>query len=136
MNPYINLITLGVQDLRKATDFYEKGLNFPRYELSEDSISFFNLKGTWLSLYPWDLLAQDVGIANKRQGFRGITLAHVVENEKKVQDVLCEAEQAGGRIIKPAKKADWGGFSGYFEDLDGYLWEVAYNPFFWPGPKN
>ncbi len=135
MKPFVNLITLGVKDLKKSTDFYEKGLQFPRFEMGAgDGISFFKLEGSWLSLYPWELLAKDATVSERGQGFRGVTLAHVVETEEQVLQTLKEAEHAGGTIVKPAEKADWGGFSGYFSDLDNHLWEVAYNPFFWPGP--
>lgn len=135
MKPRINIITLGTNDLGKATIFYEKGLKFPKMDF-EGNISFFILSGTWLSLYQWDLLAQDAQISASTSGFRGVTLAHNVETENQVIAILKQAEIAGANIIKQAQKTDWGGFSGYFTDLDGHVWEVAYNPFFWPGPKD
>lgn len=129
------MITLGVKDLEKATHFYEKGLGLPKMPF-EGNISFFNLNGSWLGLYPWDLLAEDLKVSLHGLGFRGVTLAHNVESEEAVVAVLAEAEAAGARIIKPAQKTDWGGFSGYFADLDDHPWEIAHNPFFWPGPKD
>src|SRR3972149_11049578 len=135
MKPRINIVTLGTKDLKSATKFYEQGLELPKMNFSGD-ISFFELNGSWLSLYPWKLLAQDARVESTGSGFRGFTLAHNVENENPVIDLLEKAKKAGGKIIKPAQKTEWGGFSGYFSDLDGHLWEVAYNPFFWPGPKD
>ena len=135
MKERINIITLGTKDLIKATKFYEEGLEFPKMKC-EGNISFFMLNGSWLSLYPWDLLAQDAQIDHVSSGFRGFTLAHNVQSEGQVKDVLQQAENAGANIVKQAQKAEWGGFSGYFTDLDGHLWEIAYNPFFWPGPKD
>ena len=135
MNPRINIITLGTKNIENATKFYEQGLELPRMEFNGD-VSFFALNGTWLSLYPWDLLAQDVSVEDSGFGFRGFTLAHNVEGESQVIELLKKAEIVGAKIIKPAQKAEWGGFSGYFADLDGHLWEIAFNPFFWPGPKD
>ncbi|MBL3284896.1 VOC family protein [Rickettsiales endosymbiont of Paramecium tredecaurelia] len=135
MQPRISMITLGTRDLARATQFYEKGLNFPRMDFPGD-VSFFTLSGCWLSLYPWELLAQDAQMNGGASGFRGITLAHNVANENEVITVLAQAEEAGGRVVKRAQKADWGGFSGYFIDLDEHLWEVAYNPYFHVGAKD
>lgn len=134
MKPRINIITLGVRDLAKATNFYENGLGLPKSDF-EGNISFFSLNGSCIALYPWELLAKDANIDQLGAGFRGFTLAHNVESEKEVLAVLEKAKSAGAKIVKQATKADWGGFSGYFADLDNHLWEVAYNPFFWPGPK-
>ncbi len=135
MKPRINIITLGVKDLNSAAAFYEGGLGFPRTNFVGD-IVFFSLNGSWLSLYPWDLLAQDALVESSGSGFRGMTLAHNVGSEKQVLELLEKAKNAGAKIIKPAQQTEWGGFSGYFADLDGHLWEIAHNPFFWPGPKD
>jgi catechol 2,3-dioxygenase-like lactoylglutathione lyase family enzyme len=132
MQPRINIITLGTTDLAKATAFYEEGLKFPRMHHPGD-ISFFTLNGTWLALYPHDELTKDVGLLSSSKhesSFRGVTLAHLVESEE-----LELVRAAGRNIIKAAQKAEWGRFSGYFADLDGHVWEVAFNPFFWAGPK-
>lgn len=135
MRPRINMITLGVRDMEKAIQFYEKGLCLPRMAF-EGGAAFFELNGTWLSLYPWDALAEDATLPAKGQGFRGITLAHVVASKKEVKAILDNAVQAGGMLVKPAQDVFWGGHSGYFADPDGHLWEVAWNPHFWPGPKD
>lgn len=130
MESKISIVTLGVADLNTATKFYQQGLGFPLQENSNEAISFFALQGTWLSLFPKAELAKDVGISAKGEGFGGITLSHNVKSEKEVDAILELAKQAGAKIIKSATKADWGGYHGYFADLDGYLWDVAYNPFF------
>ena len=135
MKPRINILTLGVTNLERSIQFYEEGLGLPRMPF-EDNIAFFQLDGTWLALYPWEDLAQDAGVPSAGSGFRGITLAHNVARKHEVDQVLAEAANAGGRIIKPAQDVFWGGYSGYFADPDGHLWEVAWNPHFWPGPSD
>ncbi|MBW8309992.1 MAG: VOC family protein [Candidatus Paracaedibacteraceae bacterium] len=135
MQPRINLITLGTHDLTAATQFYEQGLGFPRMSFEGD-VAFLNLNGTWLALYQWELLAKDATVAEQGSGFRGITLAHNAVNKEDVISILDQAQAAGGAIIKPAQPTDWGGSAGYFANLDGHLWEVAFNPIFWPGPED
>jgi catechol 2,3-dioxygenase-like lactoylglutathione lyase family enzyme len=135
MQPRINIITLGTKNLENVTKFYEQGLGLPKLKFKGD-ISFFSLNGSWLALYPWELLAKDALVESESTGFRGFTLAHNVEKEAEVIELLEKAKNAGAKIVKKAEKTDWGGFSGYFSDLDGHLWEIAYNPLFWPGPKD
>lgn len=135
MKPRINMITLGVKNMDKAIRFYENGLGLPRMPF-EGGAAFFMLNGSWLSLYPWDALAEDAGADAGGSGFRGITLAHVVPSKEEVRDVLKQAVEAGAKLIKPAQDVFWGGYSGYFADPDGHLWEVAWNPHFQPGPKD
>lgn len=127
------MITLGVRDMEVAVRFYEKGLGFPRMPFEGGAV-FFALNGSWLSLYPWDALAEDAAVNADGSGFRGITLAHVVSSREEVRNVLDQAVRAGGKLVKPAKDVFWGGYSGYFADPDGHLWEVAWNPHFRPGP--
>ena len=130
MQARISLITLGVADLERARSFYKK-LGFPVMPESNDNVVFMGLNGLWLSLYPREALAEDVGCSAAGSGFRGITLAHNVRSKEDVSHVLAQAEAAGGRIVKPAQDVFWGGFSGYFADPDDFLWEVAWNPHFW-----
>ncbi len=130
MEPRISLVTLGVADLQAATKFYQDGLGLPLDD-SFAGVSFFRLHGTWLSLYPRSELARDARTSPEGSGFAGFTLAHNVRTREEVDRLLRTAEQAGAKIVKPAEDADWGGYSGYFADLDGYLWEVAWNPHFW-----
>jgi len=129
MEPRISLVTLGVSDLERATRFYEEVLHLPRLQ-SPPTISFFELGKTWLALYPRDLLAADVGIAAEGSGFAGFTLAHNVRSKMEVDRLLEEVAALGGRIVKSPRHAEWGGYSGYFADPDGFLWEVAWNPQF------
>jgi catechol 2,3-dioxygenase-like lactoylglutathione lyase family enzyme len=127
MEPRISLITLGVSDLARSTAFYRDGLGLPTRGDFE-GVTFFNLKGTWLSLYPRTDLAADAKVSAEGDGFTGFTLAHNVKSKEEVDAVLKQAENAGATIMKQAQDAVWGGYSGYFADLDGYLWEVAWNP--------
>lgn len=129
MEPRISLITLGVRDLAEATRFYQEGLGLPLDEETK-GISFFPLQGTWLALYPRDMLAADAAIDPAGGGFPGITLAHNVRSKEEVRRLMKEAKIAGATIIKEATEAEWGGYLGYFADLDGHLWEIAWNPFF------
>jgi len=129
MQPRLSLVTLGVADLARATRFYEGVLELPRLP-SPPSIAFFELGRTWLSLYPREALAADATVPADGSGFRGFTLAHNVASEAEVDALLRHVAERGGRIVKPAQRADWGGYSGYFADPDGFLWEVAWNPHF------
>lgn len=130
MRNKLTLVTLGVKDLDTATKFYRDGLGWKSSSASQDNIVFFDLGGVGLSLYPKQLLAEDANVSPVGTGFSGITLAHNAKSIEEVDEVLYKAEQAGAKIIKKAQKVFWGGYSGYFSDLDGYLWEVAWNPFF------
>lgn len=135
MNPRISMITLGVRDLEASIRFYEEGLGWPRME-SPPGVAFFTLNGTWLGLYGREALAEDAGVAATECGFPGFSLAHNVTSEAEVDAVVAQAMAAGATLLKPPQKVFWGGYSGYFADPDGYLWEVAHNPFFWIGPED
>ena len=129
MEPRISLVTLGVADLQRATRFYEQVLRLPRLDTPPE-VAFFEMGKTWLALYPRELLAADAGVPAEGYGFPRFTLAHNVRSEAEVDRLLAEVAAAGGRIVKPAQRADWGGYTGYFADPDGFLWEVAWNPNF------
>ncbi|MCE8028544.1 VOC family protein [Billgrantia desiderata] len=135
MKPRISMITLGVSDLAASIRFYEEGLGLPRME-SPPEVAFFTLNGTWLGLYGREALAEDAGVSSEGSGFSGIALAHNLASEEEVDELLEQAVAAGARLVKPGQKVFWGGYSGYFADPDGYLWEVAHNPFAWVGPKD
>ena len=135
MKPWISMITLGVTDLERSIRFYEQGLGLPRME-SPPEVAFFTLNGSWLGLYSRESLAQDAGVSPEGSGFSGIAIAHNVDSESAVDEVLEQAVSAGAKLVKPGQKVFWGGYSGYFSDPDGYLWEVAHNPLFWVGPKD
>lgn len=128
----INLICLGVQDMEKSLTFY-KGLGFQTFEQKTNPpIVFFNTQGTKLELFPLEKLAQDINEENPptitNKGFSGITLAINLESEAAVDDLMALAASLGATIAKAPEKVFWGGYSGYFQDLDGYYWEVAYGP--------
>jgi len=129
MRQKFNLITLGVNDFQKSLDFYEKGLGWKKSSASMEELALFPLGGIVLGLYPRKLLAEDATINEKGTGFSGISISYNAKSEKEVDDVLKEVEKLGATIIKTAQKVFWGGYSGYFKDLDGHLFEVAYNPF-------
>ncbi len=135
MKPRISMITLGVENLAAAIEFYEHGLGFPRME-SPPEVAFFTLNGTWLGLYGREALAEDATVPSKGEGFEAFSLAHNVVSEKEVDAIVSQAVSAGATLVKKPQKVFWGGYSGYFSDLDGHLWEVAYNPFFWVGPND
>ena len=129
MRQKLSLVTLGVKDLPAAIEFYRDGLGWKPSSASENNIVFFDLGGVGLALYPKNLLAEDATVNPEGSGFTGITLAHNAKTMEEVDGVLAKAEQAGATIVKQAQKVFWGGYSGYFSDPDGYLWEVAWNPF-------
>lgn len=127
--PRISSITLGVSDLPRSIRFYRDGLRFPTHAQDTDEIAVFITAGTRLALYPLQKLAEDISSHIKpAKGFSGITLGHNVRTKKEVAEVLNFAEQAGGKIVKPAQDVFWGGHSGYFSDPDGYYWEVVWAP--------
>lgn len=132
MKPRISMITLGVRDLERSVKFYE-ALGFPRME-SPPTVAFFTLNGTWLGLYGRDALAEDATIPSDGSGFSGVALVHNLASEAEVDAVMVEAVAAGAEQVKEPQKVFWGGYSGYFKDPDGYLWELAHNPFTWIGP--
>lgn len=127
MRPHISLLTLGVEDVARARGFYER-LGFVASSASQGDVVFFQAGALVLALYPRVALAEDAAVSGDGEGFRGIALAHNVRERGEVAAVLAEAEAAGGRILKPAQDVFWGGHSGYFADLDGHVWEVAWNP--------
>ena len=126
MNAHVSVITLAVRDLAREKRFYGEQLGWPVAQ-QDDNWACFLLAGdaTAIALYPWDELAEDAGVPPQGEGFRGVTLAYNVRSEERVEEVLAEAERAGGTIVQPPRTTDWGGYSGYFADPEGYLWEVA-----------
>lgn len=129
MEPRVSIVTLGVRDLDRVIRFYE-GMGLKRYEKIADGVAFFQMGGMILSLYPREKLAEDATLEDSAPGFSGVALAYNTRSDSEVDEVLAAAEKAGGKIVKPAQRAFWGGRSGYFADADGHLWEVAHNPDF------
>ena len=131
MQPRVSIITLGVSDLARSHRFYAEGLGLPTTRDPADGIVFFQTAGATLALYPYAELAADIGEGYDvaRPKFAGITLAHNVRTRDEVDAVLAAAATAGAEIIKQADDTDWGGYSGYFADPDGYIWEVAWGAF-------
>lgn len=129
MEPRISIVTLGVDDLERSFEFYHRRLGFPTTRRPESGIIFFQTRGTCLALYPRDKLAEDVSpdLTCERSPFPGITLAHNTRTQAEVDEILELAARSGGRIEKQAQIASWGGYSGYFSDPDGHLWEIAWS---------
>lgn len=134
MNPRITLVTLGVDDLERAVVFYRDGLGFATKgivgaEFENGTVAFFNLEsGLKLALWPRKSLAADSGLPLQAHSATEFSLAHNVASQQEVDAVMLQAERAGARIVKPAQPTFYGGHAGYFQDPDGHLWEVAFNP--------
>lgn len=131
--PRITLVILGVADVAASTAFYRR-LGWRLSPASNENVSFFDLDGTKLGLYGRQALAEDARVANTPPGFSGVTLAHNLESEAAVDAAYAFALACGAKAVKPPEKVFWGGYSGYFADPDGHLWELAFNPFMPNGP--
>ena len=129
MEPRISFITLGVGDLARSIRFYVDVLGLAQLP-SPPTVAFFEMGKTWLALYPRDELAADAGVPADGGGFAGFTLAHNVRSPEEVDALLHHVAACGGQIVKQGQTAFWGGYTGYFADPDGFLWEVAWNPQF------
>lgn len=130
MRQKLNIVTLGVKDLKRSLKFYIDGLGWKPSSASTENIAFFQMGGVVFSLYPREKLAEDAKTNSGSNGFSAITLAYNAKEEAEVDEVLKKVENLGATIVKKAEKVFWGGYSGYFADFDGHLWEVAWNPFF------
>jgi catechol 2,3-dioxygenase-like lactoylglutathione lyase family enzyme len=136
MKPRITLITLGVDDLERSLVFYRDGLGLATpgivgKEFEHGAVAFFDLQpGLKLALWPRASLAHDTGLPVSQCGVPGFSLAHNVASQQEVDAVMAQAAKAGAAITKPAGETFYGGYAGYFQDPDGHLWEVAWNPQF------
>ena len=134
MKPRISVITLGVADLERAVRFYRDGLTLPTQgiigsEFEFGAVAFFDLQsGLKLALWPRKSIAHDTGLSLKTTSPLEMTIGYNVVDKDEVDDIMEMAKTAGARIVKPAAGTFWGGYAGYFQDLDGHLWEVVYNP--------
>jgi hypothetical protein len=127
MEQRMSLVTLGVADLRSARRFYEAGLGW-KAGFASDDVVFYETGGPIIALWSRRDLAADAQIEDDESTFGGLALAHNVRSREDVEAVLAEAAAAGAAILKSAEDTPWGGYSGYFADPDGHLWEVAFNP--------
>lgn len=134
VKPRITLITLGVDSLPRALAFYRDGLGWPTQgivgeQFENGAVAFFDLaNGLRLALWPRRSLANDSGLPLSPRATTDFALAHNVATRDEVDDVMQLAQRAGARIVKPAQSTFYGGYAGYFQDIDGHLWEVAFNP--------
>ena len=134
MQPLITLITLGVDDLEKSLRFYRDGLGFPTegivgQQFEYGAVAFFQLQsGLRLALWPRKSIAHDTGLTVAARSPTDFTLAHNVRSKDEVDSVMAQVKAAGATIIKAAHQTFWGGYTGYFQDPDGHVWEVAFNP--------
>lgn len=134
MKARISVITLGVADLPRAFRFYREGLGFASEgivgtEFEHGAVAFFDLQqGLKLALWPRASLSHDSGIAEGVSNPTELSLGHNVISKEEVDAVMAQAQRAGATIVKPAQDTFWGGYGGYFQDPDGHLWEVVWNP--------
>jgi len=140
MKPHLSVITLGVDDLDRAVSFYRDGLGLDtegivgtQYE--NGAVAFFDLQaGLKLALWPRQSIAADTGLALGPRSATEMALAHNVATESEVRDLVARAKMAGANIVKEPGPAFWGGYTACFQDPDGHLWEIAFNPK-WPMPE-
>jgi catechol 2,3-dioxygenase-like lactoylglutathione lyase family enzyme len=136
MKPRISFITLGVDDLERAVAFYRDGLGFDTRgivgsQFEHGAVAFFDCeRGLKLALWPRSSLAAETGLPLQAAGGSAVSLAQNLGSEDEVRSFMQRAERAGARVVKPAATTFYGGYAGYFQDPDGHLWEIAFNPGF------
>ncbi len=134
MKPRISVITLGVDDLERSLAFYRDGLSLPTKgiigtEFEDGAVVFFDMnEDLILALYPRSALAKDAKVPVSPPSPSELTIGQLVRSKKEVDAIMQQAEKAGGHVTDPARDRFWGGYSGYFQDLDGHLWEIVWNP--------
>ncbi len=129
MEQRLTIVGLGVDDLNVSNDFYENKFGWKKMASSTDDISFFQLNGLLLSLYPREKLAEDAGVSHVGSGFKGFSLAFNTRTKEEVDDLIATLASKGVSIVKRPEDVFWGGYSGYISDPDGNLWEIAFNPY-------
>ncbi|HUO44008.1 MAG TPA: VOC family protein [Burkholderiales bacterium] len=134
MKPHITLITIGVDDLERSLQFYRDGLGLQTEgvigkEFEQGAAAFFDLQaGLKLAIWPRNSISHDSGVPLRSPSPTEFTIGHNVSSKAEVDTVMSQARHAGAVIVKPAQDTFWGGYAGYFQDPDGHLWEVAWNP--------
>lgn len=134
MKPRIKVITLGVTDLEKSLAFYRDGMGLATQgiigtEFEDGAVVFFNMNDDLiLALYPKAALAKDAKVSVGSSSPAEFSIGHIVKSKQEVDALMQQAKRAGAHITDPAHDRFWGGYSGYFQDLDGHLWEIAWNP--------
>ncbi len=134
MRPRITVITVGVDDLERALRFYRDGLGLPTQgivgaEYEHGAVAFFDLQaGVRLAIWPRSSIAHDSGLPERPPSPTDFTLGHNVSSRDEVDAVMAQARNAGATIVRPAHATFWGGYAGYFQDPDGHLWEIVWNP--------
>jgi predicted lactoylglutathione lyase len=134
MKPNITVLTLGVADLDRSVAFYRDGLGFPSkgiigHDIANGAVAFFNLQsGLKLALWPRKSIAADTGVPEHPHSATELTIGHNVESRTEVDVIMEQASLAGAKIIKPAQPTFYNGYAGYFQDPDGHIWEVVFNP--------
>jgi catechol 2,3-dioxygenase-like lactoylglutathione lyase family enzyme len=129
MNQHLHIVTLGVRDLETSRRFYADTLGWT-ITRPQEGVAFFQAGGVVLALFPRDVLAKDAQVSADGSGFAGFSLAYNTRSEAEVDEIIRDLKSKGVKILKEPQKVFWGGYHAYFADPDGYLWEVAYNPYF------
>lgn len=125
--PGISVVTLAVSDMQRSVRFYRDGLGL---EMRDDKppVIYFELRGTWLALFPREKLAGYANVSSEGEGFAGVTLSCNVDSREAVDRTLEAAERAGAEVVNPPHTVGWGGYTAWFTDPDGHLWEIVHNP--------
>lgn len=129
MEQRLTIVGLGVNDLKRASDFYEHKFGWKKTKSSNDGIVFFQMNGILLSLYPREKLAEDATVSHEGSGFKGFSLAYNTRTKEEVDELIKTLENKGVKIVKRPEEVFWGGYSSYVADMDENLWEIAFNPF-------
>jgi len=133
VSPNFSIVTLGVADIHRSAEFY-RSLGWEQRGDISAGITWFKTSGTWIGIFGYDALAEDVGLpapqAAQLPPYRGVTLAVNMNSEAEVDHAFAHVASVGARIVKQPERAEWGGYSGYFADPDGHLWEIAHAPGF------
>lgn len=129
MEQRLTIVGLGVNDLEVSSTFYEEKFGWKKMGSSNENITFFQLNGILLSLYPREKLAEDATVNPNGEGFKGFSLAYNTRSEAEVDELITTLKGKGVKIVKQPEKVFWGGYSSYIADPDDNLWEIAFNPF-------